>query len=378
VASYLANRPAWLERAAALGPRALAERGARLEEHGEALTRLDLEAALDVLRLRRRDETALAACADLGGLATFEEVSEYLSLVAETTARFALELAHRGLPGGSQGAAFAVIGMGKIAGREFTYHSDLDLIFLYEGGSAQIARASRLGQRLISYLTTMTGAGIAYAVDTRLRPSGQQGMLVTSFDGYERYQTREAETWEHLAMLRARPIAGALAPAAERLSAVRSAVLPASKPLWPELAALRQRVIDERARGDDGVCAFKTGAGGLMDVDFLAGGGLLERGAPNFPALPSVRAMWTAAVGAQPAVLGDYQTLRRVEACARWVAGRAVEQLAGDLAITAELVEPGLGADALRARVAAARLRIRAAYDRVVAQGTVAALDPVK
>jgi hypothetical protein len=161
---------------------------------------------------------------------------------------------------------------------------------------------------------------------------------------------------------------------------VRAHVLPAAKPLWPELADLRQRVIDERARGDDGASAFKTGAGGLMDVDFLAGGGLLERGAPRFPELPSVRAMWSAALGAsvQPALLGDYQLLRRVEACARWVAGRAVEQLPADLAAAAELVEPGLTGDALRERVAAARLRIRAAYDRVVAQGTIGALESIK
>ena len=110
-------------------------------------------------------------------------MSEYLSIVAEATTRAALALARRELRGADHGA-FAVIGMGKIAGREFTYHSDLDLIFLY-GGDTEIDRASRLGQRLISYLTTMTGAGIAYEVDTRLRPSGQQGMLVASFAGYE-------------------------------------------------------------------------------------------------------------------------------------------------------------------------------------------------
>ena len=130
--------------------------------------------AVPGLNLGESDETALAACADLGGLAPFEDVSEYLSLVAETTTRFALDLAHRDLPADASGAGFAVIGMGKIAGREFTYHSDLDLIFLFDGGAEQIARASRLGQRLISYLTTMTGAGIAYAVDTRLRPSGRR------------------------------------------------------------------------------------------------------------------------------------------------------------------------------------------------------------
>jgi [glutamine synthetase] adenylyltransferase / [glutamine synthetase]-adenylyl-L-tyrosine phosphorylase len=375
LASFLANRPAWLERAAALGPNPLAERAARFGEDDARLAALDLEDALDALRLRRREETALAACTHLGGLAPFEAVSDFLSLLAEATARAALDLARRHVRGPADADdAFAVIGMGKIAGREFTYHSDLDLIFLY-GGAAEIDRASRLGQRLIAYLTTMTGAGVAYEVDTRLRPSGQQGMLVASFAGYQRYQTREAATWEHLAMLRARPIAGAINAAAERLRAVRAHVLPHPAAPWKELAELRARVIDERARGDDGASAFKTGAGGLMDVDFVAGGGLLERGARSFPELPSVGAM-LAAVGGEgfgAALLADYQWLRRVEACARWVAGRAVERLPDELALVAELVEPGLAPDALREQVAARRARIRAVYERVITQESIAA-----
>ena len=375
LASFLANRPAWLERAAELDPDTLARRGAELAGPDTSLAAQDLEGALDALRLRRREEMALAACAHLGGIAPFEAVSEYLSLLAEATTRDALDLARRHLRGPDPGDEFAVIGMGKIAGREFTYHSDLDLIFLY-GGDAAIDRASRLGQRLIAFLTTMTGAGVAYEVDTRLRPSGQQGMLVASFAGYERYQIGEAATWEHLAMLRARPIAGATSAAEERLRAVRAHVLPHAKPPWTELAELRQRVIDERARGDDGTSAFKTGAGGLMDVDFLAGGGLLERGARAFPVLPSVRAM-LAAVGTDAtatALLADYQLLRRVEACARWAAGRSIERLPGELAVVAELVQPGSQPEALREEVAAARGRIRAAYDRVVARGSIAAL----
>jgi glutamate-ammonia-ligase adenylyltransferase len=118
-----------------------------------------------------------------------------------------------------------VIGMGKIAGREFTYHSDLDLIFLYEGGPEEIARTSRIGQRLISYLSTMTGAGVAYAVDTRLRPSGQQGMLVTSYQGFDQYQCEQAKTWEHLALLRARAIAGDVETAQKLLDRVRRTVI---------------------------------------------------------------------------------------------------------------------------------------------------------
>jgi glutamate-ammonia-ligase adenylyltransferase len=376
LASFLANRPAWLERAAELGPDTLARHGAQLAGENAELASLDLEGALDALRLRRREEMALAACAHLGGIAPFESVSEFLSLLAEATTRDALDLARRHLRGSADpGDAFAVVGMGKIAGREFTYHSDLDLIFLY-GGAAAIDRASRLGQRLIAFLTTMTGAGVAYDVDTRLRPSGQQGMLVTSFEGYERYQTREAATWEHLAMLRARPIAGAIDAAAERLRAVRAHVIPCAEAPWPELASLRARVVAERARGDDGAAAFKTGAGGLMDVDFVAGGGLLERGTRAFPELPSVRAMLTAAgaADAADALLADYQLLRRVEACARWAAGRSVERLPDELAVVAELFQPGSGPEAVRDEVAAARRRIRAAYDRVVESGSIAAL----
>ena len=223
----------------------------------------------------------------------------------------------------------------------------------------------------------MTGAGVAYEVDTRLRPSGQQGMLVASFEGYERYQTRDAATWEHLAMLRARPIAGATLQAAERLRAVRARVLPHPKPPWRPLADLRQRVIDERARGDDGAAALKTGAGGLMDVDFVAGGGILERGARTYPDPPSVAAMLAAVGGAKfgAALLVDYHWLRRVEACARWAAGRSVERLPSELAVIAELVEPGLDAEALHEQVVAARKRIRAAYDRVLARDSIAALD---
>jgi glutamate-ammonia-ligase adenylyltransferase len=376
LASFLANRPAWLEQVAALAPGSLEERGARLAAANAQLASVDLESALDFLRLRRREETALAACAHLGGLEPFEAVSEYLSLLAETTTHAALDLARRHLRGAAEpSGAFAVIGMGKIAGREFTYHSDLDLIFLYDG-DAGIDRAARLGQRLIAYLATMTGAGVAYEVDTRLRPSGQQGMLVASFEGYERYQTRDAATWEHLAMLRARPIAGAARQAAERLRAVRARVLPHPKSPWPELADLRQRVIDERARGDDGAAAFKTGAGGLMDVDFVAGGGILERGARSYPDPPSVAAMLAAVGGAEfgAALLVDYHWLRRVEACARWAAGRSVERLPRELAVIAELVEPGIDAEALREQVTAARKRIRAAYDRVIAEGSIAGL----
>lgn len=377
LAGFLSHRPELLERIADADAETLARRADALERLALEDPTGDLEGELDALRLLRREETAVAVCCDHGGLAPFEQVSIFLSILAEAIAARALRLARRG-PGLAQ-QAFAVIGMGKIAGREFTHHSDLDLIFLTAGGPEEVSLASKIGQRLIAYLTTMTGAGVAYAVDTRLRPSGQKGMLVTSFDGFTRYQRETAETWEHLALLRSRPIAGEIPLAGEVLEGVRRFVLRGDREPWPYLADLRARVERERAKDDPDRVAFKTGAGGLMDVDFLAGGGLLERGAREFPRFPSVTAMLACALpeASTRALRADYALLRRLEARARWVAGKPVEELAtgGEaLAAIAELTQPGLAPQALLDSLSAARRRIRGAYGSVVAAGTIEAL----
>jgi glutamate-ammonia-ligase adenylyltransferase len=376
-AGFLSRRPQLFERIARADAETLDRRARELAAMAEQEPGEDLEGELDALRLLRREETGLAVCCELGGLAPFERVSEFLSLLAEAITARALRLARRG-PAASQ-QAFAVIGMGKIAGREFTHHSDLDLIFLYAGGPDEVSVASRIGQRLIAYLTTMTGAGIAYAVDTRLRPSGQKGMLVTSFEGFTRYQCETAETWEHLALLRSRPIAGDAREAAAAFASIRERVLRGGGKPWPYLADLRARVERERAREGSAPLAFKTGPGGLMDIDFLAGGGVLERGAREFPALPSVAGLLACTLPEERTrrLRADYAALRVLESRARWVTGRAVEELPADgdlLAAIAELVEPGLSPQGLLERVRAVRGRIRAAWRAVVEAGAIAAL----
>ncbi len=377
VAGFLSHRPSLLARIADAGAGTLAACGRELEAEADAALDADLERALDALRLLRREESCLAAALDLGGVVPFDEASTFLSILAESIARRALALAlrgHRGQP------ALAAIGLGKIAGREFTYHSDLDLVFLHPGGAEALAEASRVGQRMIAYLTTMTGAGVAYAVDTRLRPSGRQGTLVTSFEAFERYQTEQAQTWEHLALLRSRTIAGRVPEGQATLDRVRARVLREDAAPWDYLADLRKRLHAERSRDSDTSAAIKTGPGGLMDVDFLAEGGLLERGAERFPALPSIPALLRAASSGSrsQALARDYAWLRVVESRARWLAGRGVEAV--DLSepagsITADLAEPGLDAAGLAARIAAARQRIAAAFDAVAAAGTIEALS---
>ena len=380
MAGFLSYRPALLERIAQVGPDSLPARIRELEKWSPEGGATDLEAALDALRVLRREETCLVACLDLGGWISFEEAARFLSILAEIVAQQALALAEAVVSTTPASRELAVIGMGKIAGREFTYHSDLDLIFLYRGEVEVMAEVSRVAQRLIAYLTTMTGAGVAYAVDTRLRPSGQQGVLVTSFETFTRYQTDRAQRWEHVALLRARPIGGAIAAGQEVLDAVHARILAPHEPPWSELAELRNRVESERGGESDRAVPYKTGAGGLMDVDFLASGGLLERGAERFPALPSVPALLRAAV-AGPRVdtlLDDYAFLRLVEARARWCAGRALEGLRSApeaLEPVAELALPGSDGAALLERVASTRRRIREAYDAVIRSGSIAALE---
>ncbi len=373
IGAFLGRRAGLRRRLAAADAQTLARRAQELDEWSPGDPE-DLEGCLDALRLLRREETCLAACLHFGGLVGFAAVSEFLSHLAETITRRALDLARRVAP---PELIFSVIGMGKIAGREFTYHSDLDLLFLYEGDAMLVDRASRVGQRLVSYLTTMTGAGVAYPVDTRLRPSGNQGMLVTTLAAFERYQSDQAQTWEHVALLRARAVAGHTTAAQATLDRVRAHVCTAHASPWRDLAEMRARVESERAAGEGDEIPFKTGAGGLMDVDFLAGGGLLEAGAAAYPELPAVPALLRCAASgpAVDALLADYDFLRTVEAAARWWAGRPVEALSPQaLAATAELTEPGLPPGELRRRLADTRRRVRAAWDRVLEAGTIRAL----
>jgi glutamine synthetase adenylyltransferase len=135
----------------------------------------------------------------------------------------------------------------------------------------------------------------------------------------------------------------------------------------------------ERGRETAQTAAIKTGPGGLMDLDFLAEGGVLERFPESFPALPGIPELLRAAQAgpASEALLLEYAFLRRVEARARWLSGRSVEAV--DLAppagaLVAELVAPGLASEELGARIAAARERIAAAFEAVLAAGTIGAL----
>ncbi|WOJ89245.1 bifunctional [glutamine synthetase] adenylyltransferase/[glutamine synthetase]-adenylyl-L-tyrosine phosphorylase [Methylocapsa polymorpha] len=173
-----------------------------------------------------------------------------------------------------------VLALGKLGSREMTAASDLDLILIYDFDNERpesdgprplhaVQYYTRIAQRLISALTVATKRGRLYEVDMRLRPSGRKGPVATQLDRFIEYQTKEAETWEHMALTRARVIAGDAALGARTSEAVRSTLMrPRGESLPREVYEMRSLIAS--VKGDQGPWDLKRAAGGLMDIEFLA------------------------------------------------------------------------------------------------------------
>jgi [glutamine synthetase] adenylyltransferase / [glutamine synthetase]-adenylyl-L-tyrosine phosphorylase len=179
------------------------------------------------------------------------------------------------------GGRVAALAMGKLGSREMTAASDLDLIVIYDAPSNALESDgrrrlspplyyARLTQRLVTALTTPTKAGLLYEVDLRLRPSGRQGPLATSLTAFALYQREEAETWEQMALTRARVVAGDATLARDIAEVARAALVKPRKarPLAREIVAMRKLIA--REKGDKGDFDLKLAPGGLIDVEFLA------------------------------------------------------------------------------------------------------------
>ena len=250
----------------------------------------DLETAMNALREHRHAAALHVAAAEIGGLLSSEEPPQALTELAEVLLQRALALAQaqieqrhgrpRDATAAQRESPLLVIGYGRLGGAELGYESDLDLVFLHDGaggnsdGPAPLANETwfaRVVQRLTHILTTRTPAGRLYEIDVRLRPSGNAGPLVTTLGGFEAYQLTEAWTWEHQALVRARPVAGDAALAAQ-FETVRRGVLcqprdPAK--LRQEIGDMRERIRQEKALPNEGF-DLKLSPGGRVDVEFIA------------------------------------------------------------------------------------------------------------
>jgi glutamate-ammonia-ligase adenylyltransferase len=165
---------------------------------------------------------------------------------------------------------FAVVGYGKLGGKELGYASDLDLVFLHDDpAEGAFERHARLAQRIITWLTSTTAAGALYDTDVRLRPDGAAGLMVSSLASFRRYQREQAWTWEHQALTRARFVAGDTAIGAA-FEAEREAILRSPR----DRAALQTDVIEMRRRMAAGhpnrtaLFDLKHDPGGMVDVEF--------------------------------------------------------------------------------------------------------------
>jgi len=231
----------------------------------------DTEAQMDALRRFKRVQTLRLLAQDVAGRLTLEALSDHLSyladtLLAETLARCwaVLKTRHRDVP------RFAVIGYGKLGGKELGYASDLDLVFLYEDDDARAQEIyARLAQRLNTWLGTLTPAGILYETDLRLRPDGASGLLVSSTEAFRDYQLHHAWVWEHQALTRARFVCGDAAIGAT-FEALRREVLGTPR----DAGKLRDEVLAMRGKmhaghvNDSELFDLKHDRGGIVDVEF--------------------------------------------------------------------------------------------------------------
>ena len=295
ITTHIAGQPALLDtlldRRQLYRPPSRAQLAASLASDQAGIAESDLEAQMNALRRFQKSAVLRVAAADVTDAMPLMIVSDKLTEIAEVVLEAALAIAWSqmrerfGEPQDENGEAcgFTIVAYGKLGGLELGYASDLDLVFVYDGpteretvgGERSLTHQvffTRLAQRLIHVLSTQTVAGRAYEIDMRLRPSGNAGLMVSHIDALADYQRRKAWTWEHQALVRARPVAGSAALASV-FGQLRQEIL--SRPrqlaeLAEEVRAMRARMRDYKDESTTDELDVKQMPGGLIDIEFLA------------------------------------------------------------------------------------------------------------
>ncbi|HEY5863184.1 MAG TPA: bifunctional [glutamate--ammonia ligase]-adenylyl-L-tyrosine phosphorylase/[glutamate--ammonia-ligase] adenylyltransferase, partial [Casimicrobiaceae bacterium] len=234
----------------------------------------DVERQMDAMRHFQQAQTVRLLAQDLGGRLTVERLADHLSALADIVLDATLARCWQGLAPGEPPPRFAIVGYGKLGGKELGYASDLDLVFLYDADpgaddDAAQHRYVRLAQRLNTWLTSIGTAGRLYDTDLRLRPDGATGLLVSSLAAFRKYQRESAWTWEHQALTRARFVAGDAAIGAA-FEAERDAILRLPR----ERDRLAADVVDMRRKMHAGhpnrtkLFDLKHDPGGMVDIEF--------------------------------------------------------------------------------------------------------------
>jgi glutamate-ammonia-ligase adenylyltransferase len=272
IAGELARHPMLLDEM--LAPDLLYTVPDRAALHADLERRLatteDLERQIEVLRTFKESHQFRVAACELRGFLPLMKISDYLTYLAEVVLGAALDLAWRATRTDDMDPAhrpFVIVGYGKLGGLELGPGSDLDIVFLHDLPEGHDRFLHRMVRRLLNILTTRTQSGALYEVDTRLRPSGRRGTMVSSIAGFERYQREDAWVWEHQALVRARVVAGDPAVGAEFERIRRDVIcLPRDRgKLREEILSMRRR-IEENA---EGAVDLKREPGGIVDIEFM-------------------------------------------------------------------------------------------------------------
>jgi glutamate-ammonia-ligase adenylyltransferase len=283
------------------------------EEPGETIeARLRSFRNGEFLRIELRDILGLTNSA--------EETWEELTALADACLSEAVQhVISTSLQGKTFSKKFCVVGLGKYGGRELSYGSDLDVIFV--GGSTELA------SRIISIMSQEHQEGIVFKMDARLRPDGEDGPLILPLEAYARYYETRAQFWEKQSLTRARIVAGDTKYGDTFLKLVDKTIYrrPPTAAELKEMAAMRGRIEKERGDPEDPERDFKTGKGGLVDVEFLVQEKQLLHG-PKHPTLRRASTLEMLAAMSQiegwPAtdilsLVEDYLWLRKLESALR-------------------------------------------------------------
>ncbi len=231
----------------------------------------DVDAFVGALRRAKWRVTFEVGLADLAGEFGTRQAAQVLTALADATLEHACHFAmrERGL---EPSHGLSLIAMGKLGGREIGYGSDLDLLFVYESDDEDAPeRYARIAQRVLRLVGAPHEEGAGYELDTRLRPSGNHGLLVVSLAGFIRHQLEQAEPWEHQALVKARAAAGDPSLGRRVIEAARRAAYEQAPPPPERVHHLRMRMQRELARErPPSRYDLKVGLGGLVDVEFAA------------------------------------------------------------------------------------------------------------
>lgn len=312
---------------------------------------------LNILRRYRNEEFLRIGLNDIHGRLLQGDIATQLSLLGEVCLAAAFRLAVTDLrrfgrpvwqrDGVATEANLAIIAMGKLGGSELNYHSDLDIIFVYDhqgytDGDKQISNHeyfAKLAQKIISILTMQTREGYVYKIDTRLRPSGNAGPLVTSLESFLDYHRKESQIWERQALTKARVVLGDEKLAGQLHDVIRHTLYGGTigDEGRQEIHRLRMRMENELAREKDGSYNIKTGRGGMVDVEFAVQYLQLREGC-NSPelrttstvvALKEISTMGLLPDGSAHTLLTGYKFLRKLENRLRLINDYSTNDLSG-------------------------------------------------